>query len=223
MEKDVDVFATAPVGCAVMTGVGAAVNAAMVRPGQSVAIVGVGGVGLSVVAGCAIAGAYPIVAVDLADDKLEFAKKFGATHGINARNGDAVQAIRDMFGGGLQAGVDIAFDAIGAKITIEQVLQMARARRPGEREGGTAVVVGVPHGDPATPTMGMIFGGKIYRGAPGGCSIPDRDFPMMIRWFKEGRLPLDQLVTKRYKLEQINEACDDLRAGKIAGRSIVEF
>ncbi len=223
LDKDVDVFATAPVGCAVMTGVGAAINAAMVRPGESVAVVGVGGVGLSVVAGCAIAGAYPIIAVDLADEKLEFAKQFGATHGINARNGDPVQAIRDMFGGTIQSGVDIAFDAIGAKITIEQVLQMARARRPGEREGGTAVVVGVPHGEPATPGMNAIFGGKIYRGAPGGCSIPDRDFPMMIRWFKEGRLPLDLMVTKRYKLEQINEACDDLRAGKIAGRSIVEF
>jgi len=223
LDRDVDVFATAPVGCAVMTGVGAAINAAMVRPGQSVAVVGVGGVGLSVVAGCAIAGAYPIIAVDLADDKIEFAKKFGATHGINARNGDAVAAIREMMGGGLQAGVDVAFDAIGARITIEQVLQMARARRPGDREGGQAVVVGVPHGEPATPPMGMIFGGKIYRGAPGGCSIPDRDFPMMIRWFEEGRLPLDLMVTRRYKLDQINEACADLRAGKIAGRSIVEF
>ena len=100
---------------------------------------------------------------------------------------------------------------------------MARARHPGERDGGVAVIVGVPHGEPATPTMAMIFGGKIYRGAPGGNSIPDRDFPMMIRWYKEGRLPLDLLVTKRYKLEQINEACTDLRQGKIAGRSIIEF
>lgn len=223
LEKGVATDSTAIVGCAVMTGIGAAINAAMVRPGQSVAIVGVGGVGLSVVAGCAIAGAYPIIAVDLADDKLEFAKKFGATHAINARNEDPIAKIREMFGGGVQAGVDVAFDAIGAKITIEQVLQMARARRPGERDGGQAVVVGVPHGDPATPMMQMIFGGKIYRGAPGGCSIPDRDFPQMIRWFKEGRLPLDKMVTRRYKLEQINEACLDLRQGKIAGRAIVEF
>jgi Zn-dependent alcohol dehydrogenase len=223
MDKDVDVDAAAPVGCAVMTGVGAAINAAMVRPGESVAVIGVGGVGLSVVAGAAIAGAYPIVAVDLSDEKIEFAKQFGATHGINARNGDPVEQIRNMFGGGFTAGVDHAFDAIGQKITMEQSLMMARARRPGEREGGQAIVVGVPHGEPATPAMGMLFGGKVYRGAPGGCSIPDRDFPMMIRWFKEGRLPLDKLVTKTYKLEQINEACDDLRAGKIAGRSIVKF
>ena len=223
MAKDMPTDATAPVGCAVMTGVGAAINAAMVRPGQSCAVVGVGGVGLSVVAGCAIAGAYPIIAVDLADDKIEFAKKFGATHGINARNEDPIAKIREMTGGGITAGVDHAFDAIGAKITIEQVLQMARARRPGEREGGNAIIVGVPHGDPPAPPMAMVFGGKVYRGAPGGCSIPDRDFPMMLRWYKEGRLPLDELVTKRYKLDQINEACLDLRQGKIAGRAIVEF
>ena len=115
LDKDVDVDATAPVGCAVMTGVGAAINAAMVRPGDCVAVIGVGGVGLSVVAGAAIAGAYPIIAVDLADEKLEFAKKFGATHGVNARNGDAVEQVRDMMGGGMLAGVDHAFDAIGAE------------------------------------------------------------------------------------------------------------
>jgi Zn-dependent alcohol dehydrogenase len=223
LEKGVDVEATAPVGCAVMTGVGAAINAAQVRPGDSVAVVGVGGVGLSVVAGAAIAGAYPIIALDLADDKLEFARKFGATHGVNAREGDPVAKVREMMGGGFNDGVDHAFDAIGARISMEQVLMMARGRRPGEREGGQAIVVGVPHGEPPTPPMFMLFGGKIYRGAPGGCSMPDRDFPMMIRWFQEGRLPLDKLVTKSYTLEQINEACTDLRQGKIAGRAIVKF
>ena len=223
LEAGVPVDVTSIIGCAVMTGVGAAINAAQVRPGQSVAIVGVGGVGLSVVAGCAATGAYPIIGVDLTDEKLAFAKKFGATHGINASNGDPVAAIREMMGGQATSGVDIAFDAIGAKVTIEQVLQMARARRPGEREGGVAVVVGVPHGDPPTPAMNMIFGGKVYRGAPGGCSTPDRDFPMLVRWFKEGKLPLDLMVTRRYKLEQINEACLDLRQGKIAGRAIIEF
>lgn len=223
LDNGVDVNATAPVGCAVMTGVGAAINAAMVRPGQSCAVIGVGGVGLSVVAGCAIAGGYPIIAIDLTDEKIEFAKKFGATHGINASKGDAVEALREMMGGGITAGVDHCFDAIGRKVTMEQSLMMARARRPGEREGGQAIIVGVPSGEPATPTMGMLFGGKVYRGAPGGCSIPDRDFPMMIRWFKEGRLPLDLMVTKEYTLEQINEGCRDLRAGKIAGRAIVKF
>jgi Zn-dependent alcohol dehydrogenase len=223
LEKGVDTGATAPVGCAVMTGVGAAINAAQIRAGQSAAIIGVGGVGLSVVAGCAIAGAYPIIAVDLSDEKIEFAKQFGATHGINAAKEDPIAKIREMMGGGFNAGVDVAFDAIGAKISMEQVLQMARGRRPGDREGGQAVLVGVPHGEPATPPMFMLFGGKVFRGAPGGCSTPDHDFPLMIQWFKDGKLPLDKMITRRYKLEQINEACTALRKGEIAGRAIVEF
>jgi len=223
LDKKADVDATAPVGCAVMTGVGAAINSAMVRPGDSCAIIGVGGVGLSVVAGCAIAGAYPIIAIDLADDKLEFAKQFGATHGINAAKEDPIAKVREMMGGGFNAGVDHSFDAIGAKISMEQVLQLARGRRPGDREGGQAILVGVPHGEAPTPPMFMLFGGKVFRGAPGGCSDPDRDFPMMIRWFLEGKLPLDKMVTKTYSLEQINEACLDLRQGKIAGRAIVKF
>ncbi|HLF71310.1 MAG TPA: zinc-binding dehydrogenase [Dehalococcoidia bacterium] len=223
LEKGVDTGATAPVGCAVMTGVGAAINAAQIRAGQSAAIIGVGGVGLSVVAGCHIAGAYPIIAVDLSDEKIEFAKQFGATHGINAAKEDPIAKIREMMGGGFNAGVDVAFDAIGAKISMEQVLQMARGRKPGDREGGTAVLVGVPHGEPATPPMFMLFGGKVFRGAPGGCSEPDHDFPLMIQWFKDGKLPLDKMITRRYKLEQINEACTALRKGEIAGRAIVEF
>jgi Zn-dependent alcohol dehydrogenase len=219
LEQGVATDGTAIVGCAVMTGCGAVVNAAMVRAGESVAVIGVGGVGLCIVQAAANVGAYPIIAVDLTDEKTEFAKKFGATIGVNASQGDPVEKVRELTGGG----VDYAFDAIGARMTIEQSLLAARPRRPGDREGGTAVVVGVPHGEPPTPAMNMIFGGKVYRGAPGGCSRPDRDFPMFVRWFKEGKLPLDLLVTKRYKLEQINEACDDLARGQIAGRSIIEF
>jgi Zn-dependent alcohol dehydrogenase len=219
LDSDVATDVTSIIGCAVMTGAGAALNAAQVRPGMSVAIIGVGGVGLSIVQACANLSAYPIIVVDLADDKLEFARKFGATHGVNARNEDAVTRIRELSGGG----VDVAFDAIGVKITMEQVLQAARDRYPGERDGGIAVVVGVPHGEPAAPEMGMIFRGKIYRGAPGGCSTPDRDFPLLVRWFKQGKLPLDLMVTRRYRLEQINEACDALQKGEIAGRAIVEF
>jgi S-(hydroxymethyl)glutathione dehydrogenase/alcohol dehydrogenase len=117
----------------------------------------------------------------------------------------------------------VAFDAIGVAITTEQILLMARDRRAGERDGGVAVVVGVPHGKPAQPDVSMIFRGKVLRGAPGGCSTPDRDFPLLIRWFTEGKMPLDKLVTRRYTLEQINEACDALKKGEIAGRAIVEF
>jgi Zn-dependent alcohol dehydrogenase len=210
---------TSIIGCAVMTGAGAALNAAQVRPGSSVAIIGVGGVGLSIVQACANLSAYPIIVVDLADEKLEFAGQFGATHGVNAAREDAVEGIRRLSGGG----VDFAFDAIGVAQTTEQILQAARDRRPGEREGGVAILVGVPHGKPAQPEMSQIFRGKVFRGAPGGCSTPDRDVAMLVRWFVEGKMPLDKMVTRRYTLEQINEACGALTRGEIAGRAIVEF
>jgi Zn-dependent alcohol dehydrogenase len=223
LEPNVATDVTSIIGCAVMTGAGAALNAARVRPGNSVAIIGAGGVGLSVVQACANLSAYPIIVVDLADDKLEFARKFGATIGINARNEDPVVRVRELMGGDVTSGVDVAFDAIGIGRTMEQILHMARARRPGERDGGVAVLVGVPHGDLPTLPMHMLFGGKVYRGAPGGCSTPDDDFPLLVRWFKEGKMPLDLMVTRRYRLEQINEACDALARGEIAGRSIVVF
>jgi Zn-dependent alcohol dehydrogenase len=223
LDKDVATDVTSIIGCAVMTGAGAALNAAQVQPGNSVVIIGAGGVGLSIVQACANLSAYPVIVVDLADEKLEFAKKFGATIGINARHEDPVKKVRELMGGQPTSGVDFAFDAIGIGQTMEQILHMARARQPGERDGGVAVLVGVPHGQMPTLPMHMLFGGKVYRGAPGGCSTPDRDFPLLVRWFKEGKLPLDLMVTRRYKLEQINEACDALARGEIAGRAIVEY
>ena len=223
LDPDVATDVTSIIGCAVMTGAGAALNAAQVRPGNSVVVIGAGGVGLSIVQACANLSAYPLIVVDLADDKLEFARQFGATIGINARTEDPVARVRELMGGQPTSGVDFAFDAIGVGQTMEQILQMARARLPGEREGGVAVLVGVPHGPMPTLPMHMLFGGKVYRGAPGGCSIPDRDFPLLVRWFKDGKFPLDLMVTRRYTLEQINEACDALARGEIAGRAIVEF
>jgi Zn-dependent alcohol dehydrogenase len=103
---------------------------------------------------------------------------------------------------------------------------MLAATRPGVnglKDGGTAVLVGVPHGDPLTINPRDMFVGKIFRGAPGGSCRPDRDLPMFVRWFQEGRLPLDQLVTRRYTLDQINDACDALARGEIEGRAIVVF
>jgi Zn-dependent alcohol dehydrogenase len=220
LPKGVATDVTSIVGCAVMTGAGAALNAAQVRPGSSVAIIGAGGVGLSIVQTCANLAAYPIIVVDLTDEKLAFSKQFGATHVVNASTEDAVSRVRELAGSG---GVDFAFDAIGVAVTTEQILLMARDRRAGERDGGVAVLVGVPHGKPPQPDVSMIFRGKVFRGAPGGCSTPDRDFPLLVRWYQEGKMPLDKLVTRRYQLEQINEACDALSRGEIAGRAIVEF
>jgi Zn-dependent alcohol dehydrogenase len=218
LEDDVPTDVTSIIGCAVMTGCGAALNTAGVRPNQSVAVYGVGGVGLCIVQACANVGAYPIIAVDLIEDKLGFARKFGATHGVNAASDDAVERIRELTGGG----ADFAFDAIGVPKTMEQVLPSVRPGSGGLREGGVAVLVGVPQTQ-ATLNMRDLFAGRTYKGSVGGSSRPDRDFPMYVRWFKEGRLPLDLLVTRRYKLDEINAACGALERGEVAGRAILEF
>jgi Zn-dependent alcohol dehydrogenase len=126
-------------------------------------------------------------------------------------------------GGTPLSGVDFAFDAIGVARATEQVIQAARGRQIWEREGGTAVVVGVPHGPPAVPDMYQIAAGKVYRGAPGGIGWPERDYPRYVQWYKEGKLPLDLLVSQRYTLDQVNEGCDALAHGQIAGRAIITY
>ncbi len=207
------------VGCAVLTGAGAVMRTAQVRPGDSVAVFGVGGVGLSALRMAALLEAYPIIAVDLRDDKLEFARRFGATHVVNAAQGDPVAAIRDLTGGG----VDYAFDAIGVRATTEQILD---ATRPGwsgaDSHGGMAVLIGIPPAEMTLDPRKIMFHQRRYRGSH-GATIPERDFPMYLRLHAEGKFPLDKLVTDRYRLDQINEACAALRAGDIMGRAIIEY
>ena len=208
------------IGCAVLTGAGAVQHTAGVRPGDSVAVIGAGGVGLSAIWMASMLEAYPIIAADLSDDKLEMARQFGATHLVNARNEDPVAAIKELTNGG----VDYAFDTIGVRATTEQILA---ATRPGwvgpSSKGGTAVLVGVPAEREMTinPMLVMPFQ-RTYTGSH-GASDADRDFPMFLRLYAEGKFPLDKLVTDRYRLEQINEACDALRAGDVMGRAILEY
>lgn len=218
MADDVATDVTAIIGCAVMTGCGAALNTARVQKGDSVAVFGVGGVGLCIVQACANVGADPIIAVDLSEEKLAFARKFGATAGINAATEDPVTKVREL----TEGGADFAFDAIGVPKTMEQVLPAVRPGAGGLREGGTAVLVGVPQ-TTATLNMRDLFSARTYKGTIGGSSRPDVDFPMYVQWFKEGKLPLDLLVTERFKLDEINEACSMLEKGLIAGRSILVF
>ena len=219
ISKDEPTDVSSIVGCAVLTGGGAVFHTAKVRPGDSVAVFGVGGVGLSAVRMASILEAHPIIAVDLRDDKLEFAKEFGATHVVNASESDPVEAIVEMTNGG----VDYAFDAIGLRVTNEQILSATRSGGPGaDNLGGTAVLIGVP-GPEMTLDPGLFLNGqRQYRGSH-GASFPEKDFPMYLRWHRQGKFPLDKLVTRRYKLDQVNEACDDLRAGEIFGRAIFEF
>ena len=222
---------TSIIGCAVMTGAGAVVNTANVQAGDSVAIFGVGGVGLSAVVGAKMRRADPIIAVDLDEAKLDFAKRFGATHGINASKVDAVEAIhamtgnpnQTMMGGRPVTGVDFAFDCIGLKVTMEQIVPACRGGHFGVCQGGTAVLVGVPS-TTVELNAGEILGQeKQFRGSIGGSCSPDRDFPMFLDWHAHGDLDLESLVTERYVIDDINEATTALEEGRISGRSILTF
>lgn len=219
MPKEVRKDVTAILGCAVMTGSGAVVNTAGVKEGDSVAVFGVGGVGLSAISAAAAVGAYPIIAVDLDEAKLEFARRFGATHGVNARSGDPVANVKQLTNGG----ADFVFDAIGVKVTQEQISLAARPGVMGLSEGGTAVLIGVPQENATLNTRDMLMGGKKFITTLAGSGRPRRDLPRFLDWYKRGRLHLDDMVSKRYKLEQINEGVDDLARGRIFGRSIIEY
>lgn len=222
---------TAIIGCAVMTGAGAVINTANVQAGESVAVFGVGGVGLSAIVGAKVRGANPIIAVDLDDEKLEFAKRFGATHGVNAANGNPVHAIHEITGkpdqtginGRPVTGVDYAFDCIGLKVTMEQIVPSVRAGHFGAGQGGTAVLVGIPSTTVELNAGAIVAQEKQFRGSIGGSCCPDRDFPMFLEWHENGSLDLDSLITERYTIDQINEATTALEEGKIAGRAILEF
>ncbi len=222
---------TAIIGCAVMTGAGAVINTADVQQGESVAVFGVGGVGLSAVVGAKMRGADPIIAVDLDDEKLEFAKQFGATHGINAGRVNAVEEIHKLTGrpgqftiGGMPVtGADYAFDCIGHKVTMEQLGPSCRGGHFGACQGGTAVLVGIPSTSVELSAIDFVTSEKQFRGSIGGSCAPDRDFPTFLKWHADGDLNLEALITERYTLDQINEATTALEEGHIAGRAILEF
>lgn len=220
LSRDVATDVTSIIGCAVMTGAGAILNTLQVHSGQSVAVIGAGGIGLCAIAAAAIVDAYPIVAVDIFDEKLAFARRFGATHGVDSRNRDAVQAIKDLTHGG----VDFAIDAVGLPQTQEQILRAVRPGYSGRDRGGTALLIGItPPNAKAMLDTNLFAGSRSFTRTSGGDCKPDRDFPVFIRWWREGKLKLDALITHRYKLEQINEAVDDLEHGRILGRGILTF
>ncbi|MEZ5228588.1 MAG: zinc-binding dehydrogenase [Acidimicrobiales bacterium] len=223
---------TAIIGCAVMTGAGAVMNTAKVQPGESVAIFGVGGVGLSAVTAAAAAGADPIIAVDLDNEKLVFAQRFGATHAVNAADGDPIAAIRSITAGRREGlgfrgipieGVDYAFDCIGHAVTMGQIVAAARPGRFGVEPGGTAVLVGVPTTSLDLDATTVLMTEKRFIGSIGGSCSPDRDFDTFVEWHADGRLPLDDMVTERFSLDEVNEACDALANGRIAGRAIFDL
>ena len=220
ISNDVPTDVTAIIGCAVMTGAGAILNTLQVRAGQSVAVFGAGGIGLCAIQAAAIVDAHPIVAVDVIADKLAFARRFGATHAVNAQEVDAVRAIRELTGGG----VDFAIDAVGLPQTQEQILRSARAGYSGLNRGGAALLIGItPPGARALLDTSLFIGNRSFSRTSGGDCRPERDFPLFVRWYREGKLKLNELVTHRYRLEQINTAVDDLEHGRILGRGILIY
>jgi S-(hydroxymethyl)glutathione dehydrogenase/alcohol dehydrogenase len=209
-EMPLDVAAL--LGCGVITGIGAVLRTAKVEPGSSAAVVGCGGIGLAAVQGASLAGASPIVAVDLADDKLERARDLGATHTVNASREDAVAAVRELTGGG----VDYTFEAIGAKQTAEQALAMLAA-------GGVATIIGVlPAGATIEIPANWFVGEKRLQSSSMGSNRFRTDLPWLCDLYLQGRLKLDELVTARRPLEEINEGFDDMRAG-LGTRTLLEF
>ncbi|MBA3468941.1 MAG: zinc-binding dehydrogenase [Herpetosiphonaceae bacterium] len=200
-------------GCAVLTGVGAVVNTAQVAAGASVAVFGMGGVGLSALMGARAVGAHPIIAIDRLEDKLALARELGATHTINAAQTDPVAAIRDLTSGGAA----YVFESVGS----EQVLIQAYAAT---ERGGTTVTIGLPHASKlfAVSAVSIAAEERTIKGSYMGSSVPRRDIPRYIAMHQAGLLPVEKLHTHSLELDQINAGFDRLASGQ-AVRQIVMF
>lgn len=205
IDKDMSLADAALFGCAVMTGVGAVINTARIRPGDTVAVVGLGGVGLSGVLGARLAGAETIVAIDREPAKLEVARKVGATHLVCARDANCVEQVRDLTGGG----VDYAFELAGSIDAMNTAYACVQY-------GGTVVVTGIPA---ATACFSfnqsdLVGQEKSIRGSYMGSCVPVRDIPRFIRLYKEGRLPVDQLIDGYIGFDELNAGFDKLQQVK---------
>jgi len=200
------------IGCSVMTGVGSVLNTARVEAGESLAVFGCGGVGLNAVQGGRIAGAYPLIAVDVADNKLDFARQLGATHVINSQRDDAQQRIKELTGRGL----DYAVVAVGSTAVGEQAWSCLSM-------GGTMVQVGVPQSGVLRidPKATLVMHERTLKGSCYGSARPREDFARLINLYLAGKLMIDELITRRYSLDQATEAFQDLEAGVLARGLIV--
>jgi len=202
------------VGCAVTTGVGAVFNTARVEPGSTVAVFGCGGVGLNVIQGAAIAGAERILAIDTMESKLEMAKQFGATEVLAIKPGqDPTRDIKKLTAGG----PDYAFECVGIGALTELAYKAVR-------RGGKAIVVGVakPTDSTALKPMTLVFEEKTLQGSYFGSCVPRIDFPRMLQLYLAGKLKLDQLITKRYSIDEAPQAFADLESGRNA-RGVIVF
>ena len=213
IREDLPLDRAALIGCGVTTGVGAVLNTAKIEPGSTVAVFGAGGVGLAAIQGARIAGARKIIAIDMFEGKLAMAKRLGATDTVDASSSDPVDEIRKMTGG---AGVDYSFEAIGLKKVAEQAYL---AIKP----GGTATVIGmIPVGQKVELDGYMFLTERKLQGSNMGSNRFRIDMPKYIDFYLQGRLNLDDMISRRGKLEDVNEAFRAMKAGEVA-RTVLMF
>lgn len=213
VDRDLAFVDAALFGCAVLTGVGAVVNTAGVQPGQSVVVIGLGGVGLAAVLGAIASGAAQIIAVDLSDEKLALAAHVGATATVNAADPDAIETVRALTGGG----ADFAFEFAGVARALENAYRMTR-------RGGTTVTAGLPPPDAAMALniVSLVAEERTLKGSYIGTCVPSRDVPRYVALYKAGRLPVDRLRSGVIALEEINAGFDRLHDGSVV-RLVVAF
>jgi len=206
VDRRVPFDCAALIGCGVMTGVGAVLNRAKLEAGATMAVFGLGGIGLNCVQGGVLGGAAKIIAIDVVAQKLEWAKRFGATHAIDATKDDPVKAVRDLTGGG----ADYTFECVGNLKVIQQALDALGA-------GGALTIVGVPQiGSSFSFPVHTLYQNKAILGCRYGTARPRRDFPMLADFFLSGRLKIAELITRQYRLEDFDAALADLKRGDLA-------
>ena len=212
IEQDIGFEQMALIGCGATTGLGAAMNTAKVEPGSTVAVIGCGGVGLNAIQGAKLAGALRIIAIDGVEDKLTLAREFGATDVIDASSGDVETTVKDLTKGG----VDYSFEAIGKKETAEQSFSILRA-------GGTATIIGmIPQGVKIELDGASFLRERRIQGSSMGSNHFRVDMPRYVDFYLQGRLKLDELVSRRLTLEDVNEAFKYMKEGSVA-RSVMMF
>jgi len=212
---DIPLKVAALIGCGVLTGVGAALNTADIRDGDSVVVIGCGGVGLNVIQGAKVAGASTIIAIDMFESKLAMAKQFGATDVIKADDGDPVAKVLELTGG---RGADTSFEVIGLGATMEQAINTTR-------NGGEVVLVGVPRLDVflnLNAAFTFLYLAKTVKGCWYGSSNVNQDVPKLLELYQSGKLDLEDLISREIAVEDVNDAFDAMQSGEVA-RSVITY